>query len=235
MSDEWLERFLNNGFEKIEGWVDRGVVGVLKAVNQIQSELAASGGVLEIGVHHGRFFILLNGFLESPNIKSYAIDLFGRQERNIDKSGCGNEDIFKANLALYDRHHGTNVVILSGDSTRLRTFDLHMFSTAPPRMISIDGGHTIEHTLSDLKLSEGVITDGGVVILDDVINPLWPGVIEGALLYLGGRPTLWPVFMGYNKLILVPMSVHSFYYSELAQRVAVRKSVSLAGYRLWVA
>jgi predicted O-methyltransferase YrrM len=43
------------------------------------------------------------------------------------------------------------------------------------RFISIDGGHTPEHTVSDLNLACRLINNQGVVILDDVLHHPWPG------------------------------------------------------------
>ena len=58
---------------------------------------------MEIGVHHGQFFIALNQLIPS-NFTSYAIDVFDNQQLNIDKSGEGNKSKFIENLRNFDRH-----------------------------------------------------------------------------------------------------------------------------------
>ena len=99
-------------------------------------------------------------------------------------------------------------------------------------MISIDGGHTAEHTISDLRLAAEIVHPLGAVFVDDILNPNWPGVIEGVVLYLNERPTLWPVMVGFNKMILVPMSVHPQVFKMFQERIPKYKRVSIAGYSL---
>jgi len=83
----WLDHYAENGFGKVEGWVIPRVFQVLKAICTIQSELKTVGGAVEIGVHHGKFFLPLNAMVESVSETSLAIDVFERQDLNIEKSG----------------------------------------------------------------------------------------------------------------------------------------------------
>lgn len=232
MYSNWLDEYVNHGFQNVEGWVDVQLIPVLKDLNAIQTWLAVRGGALEIGVHHGRFFIALNGMVEPNEGPSFAIDLFEDQALNIDQSGHGNSGKFAENLKLYDRHAGANVTVIRGDSTRLRHRDLSGFQADPPKVISIDGGHTVEHTLSDLMFAEAIVHDKGAVILDDILHPYWIGVFEGAVTYLQRKPVLWPVFIGFNKLILAPMSVHGHYLEQFRQRLPDAKRIELGGYSL---
>jgi hypothetical protein len=45
-----------------------------------------NGGCMGIGVHLGKFFILLNQLINAE-YKSFAVDIFSDQHLNIDKSG----------------------------------------------------------------------------------------------------------------------------------------------------
>lgn len=231
--NDWLDNYVSGGLQKVEGWVDGRLIPILKILHEIQNALTVSGGALEIGVHHGRFFIALNGMVSSGEGTSFAIDLFEDQALNIDHSGRGNSSKFAESLKLYDRHGGANVVTIQGDSTRLRHGDLSQFRVSPPKVISIDGGHTVEHTVSDLMLAQSIIHDKGSVILDDILNVYWVGVFEGAVTYLQRKPTMWPVFIGFNKLILVPMSVHAHYLTQFRNTLPNGgKIVNLCGYSL---
>lgn len=232
MYSDWLDTYAKDGFQKVEGWVDGRLFAILKILHEAQEALGAQGGVLEIGVHHGRFFLALNGMVAPGEGPSFAIDLFENQALNVDRSGHGSRGKFAENLKLYDRHGGINVVTIPGDSTRLRHADLARFRANPPKVVSVDGGHTVEHTLSDLQFAEAVVHEQGAVILDDILNVHWVGVFEGAVTYLQRRPTLWPVFIGYNKLILVPMSVHGQLLAQFRRHLPNGKLVSLCGYSL---
>lgn len=232
MYSEWIDGYVAEGFQKVEGWVDGRLIAILKILHDVQVDLAVSGGILEIGVHHGRFFIALNGMVAPNEGVSYAIDLFEDQILNIDNSGRGSLGKFAESLKLYDRHGGVNVVTIKRDSTRLRHSDLTQYRANPPKVISVDGGHTVEHTINDLLFAEAIVHDMGAVMLDDILNAHWVGVIEGLVNYLQRRPTLWPVFIGFNKLILVPMSVHGRYFARFRDVLRNGKEVWLCGYPL---
>jgi cephalosporin hydroxylase len=225
--------YFANHWKSVEGWIDGRHAHTLVWLNAVQRSLAVRGGVMEIGVHHGRFFLPLNAMVDEGEGPSFAVDLFEMQDLNIDKSGHGNLAIFRSHLARLDRHAGRNVEFVRADSTRLRFDDLSRFTQTRPKIVSIDGGHTTEHTLSDLALAQAVVHDKGAVFVDDILNLYWPGVIEGVITYLQQRPVLWPVMIGYNKLIMVPMSHHEAYLKRLSKHAPpATKLVSLCGYRM---
>jgi hypothetical protein len=229
---DWLQDYVTNRAQQVEGWVDGRLYPSLVVLHEVQTELGIKGGVMEIGVHHGRFFLPLNAMVETGEGPSFALDLFAQQALNIDRSGQGNLQIFQQNLVKHDRHGGANVTCISGDSTRLRHGDLSRYTAVRPKVISIDGGHTVEHTISDLEFAASVIHDSGAIFLDDILNSQWIGVFEGAVTFLQRRPTLWPLLVGYNKLLLVPMSVHGAYLNAFRKRLPATKPVSLCGYPL---
>jgi hypothetical protein len=229
---DWLLNYRDEDSPKIEGWVDNRLFPTLAALNEIQTEMQVSGGVMEIGVHHGRFFIALNGMVKAGEGTSFAVDIFEDQALNIDRSGRGSLERFRENLRLYDRNGGSNVECVQADSTRLIHQDLSRFVGSRPKIISIDGGHTVEHTLSDLSLATKIIHDAGAIFVDDILNPHWIGVFEGVVCFLQRRPDIWPVLVGFNKILLVPMSVHGKYMQALRERFKLAKVVSLCGYQM---
>jgi hypothetical protein len=204
-----LERYKNFGFDKVEGWCNPQLFLTIDSLNN--SEINKRGGALEIGVHHGKFFILLNQVVDKK-YSSFAVDIFENQSLNIDHSGHGSLALFKKNLLEYDKHKGSNVVFIEGDSTDPSSNIIEKVGKGSLRFISIDGGHTVAHTINDLKISELLINNEGVVILDDINNYHWPGVIHGALKYLESYPTLVPFAIGANKLYLCKLSFYNFYY-----------------------
>ena len=80
------------------------------------------------------------------------------------------------------------------------------------RFFSIDGSHTRQATLNDLRIAEATLCEGGLVVLDDVLSSHWLGVISGLFDYLAGgeglirfisrRARLRPLAIVPNKLIL---------------------------------
>lgn len=229
---DWLQDYTTNRAPDIEGWVDGRLYPSLVWLHEIQTEMGVTGGVMEIGVHHGRFFLPLNAMVAPGEGTSFAVDVFADQALNIDRSGSGNLEIFRGHLARHDRHRGVNVHCVQADSTRLRHGDLGRFTQVRPKVISIDGGHTAEHTISDMELAAAVVHDRGAIFLDDILHSHWIGVFEGTVSYLQRRPTIWPVLIGYNKLLMVPMSVHGRYLQAFRKRLPEGKLVTLCGYPL---
>jgi len=223
-----LRKYMDAGFDSVEGWCDHRLFHIIDKLNDVQGGLRTRAGVLEIGVHHGKFFILLNQLTEESD-ESAALDLFAEQDLNIDGSGCGNLQAFERNLSLYDKHKGKNVRILSSDSTSLSP---SLFASTRFRFISIDGGHTPEHTLNDLALAADWVHPQGVVVVDDILNYHWLGVFEGVIRFLLTTPTLVPFAIGNNKLFLCRLSYYSRYFHEISASDLKTKIVSLLGRQL---
>lgn len=207
-----LDKYKAEGFDKVDGWVQPGLFDCVRVLSECG--INKKGGITEIGVHHGKLYILLNSVVEDATDRSFAIDVFDDQHLNIDHSGMGSLGIFKDNLRKYDKFSGINTVALPMDSTAYN-------GSIPPRsqrFVSIDGGHTVEHTINDLKLSEGLVANEGVVILDDIFHVGWPGVTEGYVKYSMTYPVLIPFAMGYGKLFLAKLSYVDFYRDLFATK-----------------
>lgn len=196
--------------DRVEGWLHHHAADAICDLLNHQSVCGISGGLLEIGVHHGRLliFLALSARRGEPIV---GIDIFEDQHLNIDFSGYGSRGIVAKNLAEYAP--GCSVVLRKADSTTLTSAPL-IDEFGQFRAISIDGGHTAEITLSDLKLAERICCDAGLVILDDILNSHWPGVIEGYARYALSACELVPVCIGENKLFLAKGLANAIRYRE---------------------
>lgn len=222
-----LRPYYENGFKDVQGWCNEKNFTVLEVLDG--TKINKKGGCLEIGVHHGKFYIMLNRLI-SINYTSFAVDIFGDQHLNIDRSGRGFLKIFKDNLVKHDIHQGENTKIIKGDSTDPCLKLRDVIGLGAMRFISVDGGHTVEHTVSDLTLASDLVSNEGVVILDDILNYHWPGVIEGAAIFLDQRPTLVPFAIGNNKLYMCKLSFKNFYYQIFENSALKTKLVSFFGH-----
>ena len=180
MGQDLLEAYLSRGMNQVQGWLDSFSARAVAAIGREQQRLGLTGAVGEIGVHHGRLFILLY-LLSAPEERAFAVDVFSDQTRNVDESGRGNEAIFLSNLF---RHAGGSerVELFACDSNQLRPEDIKS-RVGRCRLISVDGGHTADTTENDLRLADALLIEGGVCILDDYFNPMWPDVSSGAARY----------------------------------------------------
>jgi len=219
-SPELFERYAAGGHAEIEGWIGApGVIDMMRAVGAIQDELGVTGPLCEIGVHHGRFFLVLYLLLRSGET-AVAVDLFGETAIVPDGSGRGDAEILLANV---DRHAGdrSQVQIVRGDTTRLKPEDLSRVAGAPFRLFSVDGGHSAAVTHHDLELAEATLAPGGIIIVDDYFNHAWPGVSEGVNRhFLRGNTRLSPVVIGSNKILFAFADVASVYRERLRERLA---------------
>jgi predicted O-methyltransferase YrrM len=176
-----------------------GAVKLLVALAKAQQAWDIQGNVLEIGVHHGKLFILLSLFTREGE-KAVAVDLFANQARNIDQSGSGDLEKFEKNVKQHSDY--SRAVIHEGDSTELSSSTVIRLGGGPFRFISVDGGHTPEITAHDLATAEGALAPGGVIILDDCFNEFWPGVSDGVHDYFSNaQRAIVPFATGGNKTL----------------------------------
>ncbi|MEM6108446.1 class I SAM-dependent methyltransferase [Mycobacterium sp. 050272] len=185
------------GHRFVEGWLEPEVLDFVRIFDSVQRRNDIGGGVAEIGVHHGRFFIGLR-LLLSAEQRALAIDVFGDQHLNVDGSGEGDRDKFLTNTKRWASD--SRLTVHQADSTSLDRDTVRELVGSPVRLFSVDGGHTQEIVLSDMKLAEGCLAAGGVVIADDVFNERWPGVSVGTLNYLEDGAGLAPFAIGFNKV-----------------------------------
>ena len=196
MNEKQLLSYVRHGHYFVAGWLQPAAAQAAVLLSNEQRHAQVTGGVAEIGVHHGRFFIVLY-LLGAPDEPAVAIDLFSHQELNIDGSGAGNLERLKKNLSKYA--DTSRLVVHEGDSTKVTAADLRRLGGGPLRLISIDGGHTAEITAHDLSTAEGALGDGGIIILDDCFNEIWPGVPEGVNRYFATPRSIVPFSIGAGK------------------------------------
>lgn len=197
--DKNLANYATKGHRTVEGWLAPVAVKAIVEIASLQSVSSVKGPICEIGVHHGRLFILLHLLAEKQE-KSVAWDLFQNQEENFDDSGKGSREMLVKNLKLHSCDM-EQIVIRTKNSLDLTPDEIISECYGRPRLFSIDGGHTAEVTFNDLGLAASSICEGGVVILDDFFNEAWPGVAEGACRYMIEHPGLFPVVIVGNKLM----------------------------------
>ncbi len=195
----------------VPGWLHSYSAAFIAELSRIQSTRSINGSVAEIGVHMGRLFILLK-LLTKNSEQAIAIDVFGDQHLNTDRSGFGDRDQFLRNVADYASME--RLVVLQRSSLEVGTNDI-LQRVGRCRLFSIDGGHTEDCTLNDLMLAEGSLAEDGIVILDDYFNESWPDVSTGAARYFCDPATeLRPFAITPNKLFMAKPCSHALYLAE---------------------
>lgn len=172
---------------------------LIAGLSLAQHALGVFGSVGEIGVHHGKLFILLY-LSRAKGEGAFCIDLFGDQAENIDGSGKGDKDKFLDQLRRFANSEGRDIQILQRNSMSVAPQEI-LDGAGPVRLMSVDGGHYAEVVESDLYLAQRVMTAGGVAVLDDYSNHNWPDVAFGTARYLlRSDATLIPFMTCENKV-----------------------------------
>lgn len=197
-----LFRYAGQDMRSVEGWLSGDAVWPVIEIARQQLEDGTESAVGEIGVHHGQLFLLL-AMASTSEERCVGVDLFENQHENVDNSGRGDRDILEAHLRRFgigdDR-----IRLLARNSLTLTAEELidaaggHRF-----RLFSVDGGHTPEITVNDLLLAADIMTDDGVIVLDDVFSQMWPGVMTGFTRFMAEHPhRLFPFALCGNKTLL---------------------------------
>ena len=211
-----FKKYISKGYYEVEGWCPINFLKFAALLKQVQEDVGIKiqGGAGEIGVHHGKLFIAL-ALLNSGN-KHLCIDVFGEQDFNIDRSGKGDRSIFEENLKKHAK--GEYVKILQEDSMAIDDImiDNILRECGKFSMFSVDGCHTVEHTLNDILIAEKLVGRGGVIFVDDYYDPFWPEVQEGVNRYYATQAYKFlPLGFAFKKLALV----HASSYNLLIKRI----------------
>jgi hypothetical protein len=184
--------------DNIQGWLHKTVMDYVNQIDEIQKANNEVGNIVEIGVHHGKFFIPLAKLNTNDKTLNIAIDLFENQEENISNSGCGNFEMFNKWCVFYEVK---NLHIISKNSLNLDYLDLQP-NNLKSRIFSVDGGHFTKEVENDLYLAQNTISDNGVIIVDDFQHPMWDDVFVSTFKFLLNNKEIKPFLMGGDKLFL---------------------------------
>lgn len=206
---ERLEYFNTEIYGHVEGWLGDRMSQIISVLGAILDANNVEGHIAEFGVHHGLFLFLLDT-LRNEGEKCFAIDVFDNQLLNVDCSGRGSSSIFRSHLEALMSSQRNNFKVVERDTTSFSTIEiLDLFERKGVKFVSVDAGHTIQHTYNDLQLVQEALVPGGIVALDDYMSVHWPGVTEGFYRFMWfGNRRLKPLFYFQNKLFLTTLSEH---------------------------
>lgn len=225
------------GQHAIDGWLQEDALLLTLALHRQQRAAGIAGGVAEIGVHHGKFFVALALLCEGAE-RALAVDVFEDQHLNPDGSGQGDRGVFDANLARWGVSE--RAVVRRQDSLTLTPEEVRgALGGAGARLWSVDGSHSLRHAANDLRVAAASLAPGGVVLLDDFLHAGWLGVTEAAVLMLRGEspPPLAPLAICGGKLALVAPADHAAWMqrlnTSLLPMAREAERVAFGGFECW--
>lgn len=187
---------------RIEGWLSEPAAELSTWLVHLQRCWPSASGVLELGVHHGRYLALLAA-AHTGDIPLVGVDAL--------LAGDGSQ-LLSADREVAKARIRTNVRSAAGDQADphligafTRDLDLDAVRSLCPggfSFISVDGGHTASDVEVDLRIAQSLASPDAVVAIDDAFNPRTPGVPEAVARYLYSKPigALRPFATAGNKL-----------------------------------
>ncbi|GAA0597297.1 hypothetical protein GCM10009416_39450 [Craurococcus roseus] len=198
----------------VEGWLHEEALLLTLALHRQQRAAGLAGGVAEIGVYHGRFFLLLALCCEGAE-RALGVDLFDRLSPGREAAVRGDREAFEGHLATWGVADRT--VVRQQDSLELTPDEVRAaVGAAGARLFSVDGAHSFKHAIADLRLAAASLAPGGVVLLDDFLHAEWLGVTEAAVALLREpSPPLAPLAICGGKLALCAPADHAAWMDRL--------------------
>jgi hypothetical protein len=211
-----LDRYTVRSMERVHGYLSSLDAGLIAALLSYQDEKNLQGHLCEIGVHHGRLFLLL-ALARRPGERALAIDLFEDDAINENTQHAGRDRALFANA----RRLGIELSeeeIYKTSSIDIEHTDILTRTTGRIRFFSIDGCHLYQHVENDLRLAERTLTAEGIIAVDDFFNKDWPDASFAAYDFLRQTDAIVPFAITSSKLYLAAPKVAEQYKVALSKR-----------------
>lgn len=210
-----VSRYVTRGRRRVAGWFSRIDAEIVSTIMLDQTSRNVKGDALEVGVHHGKTFILLKLCLRDGET-AIAVDVFENQELNLDnRSGKGDRGRLEYNLRQFGDGR-VNTDIITASSLDLKQSELET-RTSGLRFASIDGGHWYEAVLNDLRLATFCAGEDCVIAIDDFFNPDFPEVSAAYYAWLHDEPDFQPLCVSSGKLYVCRPNAKMQYFDALSK------------------
>lgn len=209
------QEFIENHISEINGWLQPNAVYVTEVILNSQRDLGVNGINLEIGVWQGKYISAITAM--APERPSYGMDVFLHNQQ------ASVEERVKS-------ISGSNAVTM----IKTNTFDLdntsfqNLLRSQKIAFASVDGSHEADPVLNDLNNVSKLLERGGVIAIDDFLNPLTLGVLEGATKFLINSE-IEPICYSSNKLFVTTRAWSQLYQIRLQNWLDNGASVVIMG------
>lgn len=182
---EAVSAYLDGGYARVVGMSSRFAAAICARLLRLQSEEGIAGSIAEIGCFEGRFFIALAHALE-PGELAIGVDIFSWPNPEV-------KDRFEANCLRHGIAPERRVTV-QGDSGAMTAEELMAHAGGERlRLIHIDGEHSRAALAKDLELATQCLSEGGLIVLDDMLHPGYPTLMVAVQAYLEAHPEIVPL------------------------------------------
>lgn len=215
----YVARYYAEGLSRFgDDWVYGDICTVLRAA----TALIGPASYLEIGVRRGRSMAMVAEL--APKAKLFGFDMWMADYAGMPNPG---PDFVRSEMKRIG-HTGT-LDFTSGDShvTVPRFFEENPGSTID--MITVDGDHSHDGALADLRTVIPRLSLGGALVFDDIVHPEHPYLLDvwrHAIAEDGGLVSKEFVELGYGVAVAVrqrPARERPTLKTEAAQRLREAK------------
>ena len=201
--------FIGRITRRLEGWLTDDDAAVTAELLRLQEAWEGDAPLVEIGVYCGRYLSLLLASAARTRSRVLGIDTFQFQDLAAVRDGLAA--LVPELMAWLSLHQGS--------SGELTADSLLGMLGRPPRFISVDGSHEYPDVLHDLRLADATLAPGGLVAVDDFLNPVAIGVNRAVNAFLESTPNQVGVVCGPNKLFLARPPQAERYRRHLERRL----------------
>lgn len=214
--DQRIDYYLEHIYGRVEGWLRVETAHVVRAVGIVQERHAVRGDIIEFGVHHGKFLLLIDA-LRGRGEKTIAIDLFDQQELSPHDADEERENLVRLRTNIELLPWEQRIDIIARDTLSLSPGEWR----AEVKFFSVDAGHTPINAFNDLLIAQEALVPGGIVAFDDFFCPCWPGATEGFYDFMrSANRRLKPLLYYKGKMFLTTASEHRSLLPEYHQLLA---------------
>ena len=202
----------------IPGWRSDAAGMLFAMLDEVQQANEIKGNAFEIGCHLGKCSALLGSFLDRPSERLGICDIFDRQDLNLSSSGGrdskNKKEVFLGNMK--DFFGATDFI----DAFHKPSSELTVEETGKNvRLFHVDGGHSADEALSDIKIAAKSLTAKGAIVVDDALSASWVAVTEGIFRFLLENEGDWSALsVGFNKMVIVRTKFRSVYIPYFESR-----------------
>lgn len=172
-----LDHYLQHGYERVRGMSSGFAASICGHMLRRQSEMDIKGHIAEIGTFEGRFFIALAHGL-APREHAIGIDIFTWPSEKVLANLHENCAVHGLEATRYTAIKGSTADMSSTDVMAPVKGRADIDSSLPIRFFHIDGQHDEENLTKDLSLALPLMHEHGLIVLDDMLHPSYPGLVE---------------------------------------------------------
>ncbi len=158
----------------VQGYMTALDARLIAALLKYQDENRIEGHLCEIGVHHGRLFLML-ALARRQGERALAIDLFEDDAINSNTQHAGRDGALFANARRLGIELSAEETFKTS-SLDVKPSDILARTAGRIRFFSVDGCHLYREVENDLRLAESTLTPDGIIAVDDFFNPNWADV-----------------------------------------------------------